>query len=346
MKTITLLVCALVSVALLPNFLIPPSVSADGGVFVDFRQLVYLPEQKAAILWDGTRETLTLSTKIRSDDLANMAWVIPIPSKMKPEVEEGDIRIFVELARIFSKNKSYRPFDPVVVIVPVGLSLIGSFVSAIIYVRRRRRGFLYLSILFTIVSLVSFVLSVMWMGSLAFAFMGEGGVEPIEIKKVDIYDIAILKATNATALVGWLNENGYTVPESAVPVLQEYCDKEDFYFIANKINLEDRYTTAAERSRILSELREGMATPLKITFQPDAPFYPQKISSINNGTTHINVYFISRYQVFEDKSGILRINPFTSPEPADRLGEEYKDNWVTLLEYSGDLKNLRADSVF
>ncbi|NIO37089.1 DUF2330 domain-containing protein, partial [Candidatus Bathyarchaeota archaeon] len=55
------------------------------------------------------------------------------------------------------------------------------------------------------------------------------------MKKVDIYDVAILKATNATALVGWLNENGYTVPESAVPVLQEYCDKEDFYFIANKI---------------------------------------------------------------------------------------------------------------
>ena len=105
------------------------------------------------------------------------------------------------------------------------------------------------------------------------------------------------------------------------------------------------HNTTAERSRILSELRQGIATPLKITFQPDEPFYPQKISSINNGTTYISVYVISPSPV-TDKSGILRINPFTFPKPADKLGEKYKNYYVTLLEYHGDLKTLQEDSIF
>ena len=335
--------------ALISIVLIPCSVLADGGVFgMSIDQYVYLPEQKAAIFWDGTNETLILSTKIRTEDLTNMAWVIPLPSKTKPEIEKGDISIFYKLAGIFAKPKgrSYTVYGPIV-IVPFGLCFISGVVAIIFYIRRKRRDFLYLSVFLFALSLVLlFFFLAMWMGSLSFAFMGEGGVEPIEIKKVDFYDVAILKATNATALVGWLNENGYVVPESAVPILQDYCDKENFYFIANKINLEDRYNTATERNRILSELRKGIATPLKITFQPYAPFYPQKISSINNGTTYINVYFISPYEVFGDNSGILRINPFTFPQQTDKLGEKYENYWVTLLEYRGDLKNLRADSIF
>lgn len=332
--------------------LIPSSVFADGGVFLDYyRYAVYLPEQKAAIFWDGTNETLILSTKIRSEDLTNMAWVVPIPSKTKPEIEEGDIQVFYQLADIFTeyKGKGGGPSFHPLFMVPFGLCLVGSFTSALIYISRKRMVFLFLFIFFALMSVVSFVLSVMYTGALTFTFMGDGGVEPIEIKKVDFYDVATLKATNATALVGWLNGNGYSVPESAVPILQDYCDKEDLYFIANKINLEDRYNSTYERSKILYELRDGIATPLKITFQPDEPFYPMKISSINDGRTEISVFVISPSPV-EDTSLILR--PFNArgdyvfPKHARLLGEEYADYYVTYLRYHGDLEDLTADSIF
>lgn len=342
-----ILFLALVSIALIPS-----SVLADGGVFLDYyRYAVYLPEQKAAIFWDGTNETLILSTKIRSENLTNMAWVIPIPSKTKPEIEEGDIGIFHQLADIFTeyKGKGGGPSFSPLVMVPFGLCLVGGFTSALIYISRKRTVFLFLFIFIALMSVVSFVLSVMYMGALSFTFMGNGGVEPIEIKKVDIYDVATLKATNATALVGWLNGNGYAVPESAVPVLQDYCDKEDFYFIANKINLEDRYNSTAERDSILSALRQGMATPLRITFQPDEAFYPQRISSINDGRTDITVFVISPSPV-EDRSWILRpFNPrgdYVWAKRARGLGEKYRDYYVTYLRYYGDLDGLTADSTF
>jgi hypothetical protein len=333
------LLLALISILLIPN-----SVSADGGVFLDFHQQVYLPEQKAAIFWDGTEETLILSTKIRSESLTNMAWVIPLPSKTKPEIEKGDISLFYELAKIFEEKKGTESSSqlPAIVIVPSALCLIGFVATIILYFARKRRAFLYASIIFLAASFVSFVFLWAWMGALTFTFMGDEGVEPIEIKKVDIYDVATLKATNATALVRWLNDNGYTVPESAIPILQDYCNKENFYFIANKINLEDKYKTTAERNSILYELEQGIATPLEITFQPDEPFYPQKISSINDGTTDISVYVISPSPV-EDKSGILSVYDTRS---AGRLGARYKNYHVTLLEYHGDLKTLQADSIF
>ena len=48
--------------------LIPNLVLADGGVFVDIARRIYLPNQKAAISWDGQEEILILSTKISTEN--------------------------------------------------------------------------------------------------------------------------------------------------------------------------------------------------------------------------------------------------------------------------------------
>jgi len=163
-------------------------VLADGGIFIDYYKYVYLPSQKAAIFWDGFEEKMVLSTKIKSDDLVNMAWIVPIQSKVKPDVEKGDIDIFYDLAWLLTPRYYGRYTTPT-------------------------EG------------------------------TGAGGVQVIEIKKVDIYDIAILTATDANDLVDWLNENGYIVPETTIPILQDYCDREEFYFIANKINLMNKFSS-------------------------------------------------------------------------------------------------------
>ena len=71
-------------------------------------------------------------------------------------------------------------------------------------------------------------------------------VEVIESKKLDIYDITILKATDGSALLDWLNQNGYSFPEGKQNVLDYYIGLEanynkPFYFIANKVNLQNKY---------------------------------------------------------------------------------------------------------
>ena len=308
---------------------------ADGGIFnpPEYEKHVYIPSQKAAIIWDGTNETMILSTKIKTEDIIDMAWVIPIPSKIKPVIEEGNIEIFYDLADMF------RP-PP------------------------KERGF----------------------GIMGAAGAKAGEVEVVEAKKIDIYYIVILRATNATALTEWLNKHNFAVPDTATNILQNYVG-EDFYFIANRINLpnklnesvtdQDRacaaeitlpsaYSIEAIESRIsyqfenikecqnasfeavkiLKELELGISTPLKFVFQPKQPFYPLELSSINDGDVQISVYFISQKPV-KDSSNLLSVSKMVQTETWFK--DKYNltnQNYVTYLTYDGSLKNLNADSYF
>jgi hypothetical protein len=146
------------------------SVLADGGMFVPPGYSgVTGPEQKAIIEWDGTTEILTLSTKIKTNNLTDIAWVVPIKSNTDPKVEEGDISKFKELSKLFQENKG-KSFG----------------------------------------------------GTMAIMDEVTSGIQIVSQEEIDIYDITVLKATNANSLVNWLNDNGYSTPESSKPILQKY----------------------------------------------------------------------------------------------------------------------------
>jgi hypothetical protein len=89
------------------------------------------------------------------------------------------------------------------------------------------------------------------------------GIEVIETKEIDIYDISILKADNASLLIQWLNENGYMIPENIEPVLDYYVEKPDFYFVANKIDLTNKYDDAQNIiNRYENKYAEGFSDAL------------------------------------------------------------------------------------
>jgi len=75
------------------------------------------------------------------------------------------------------------------------------------------------------------------------------GVELLERKRVGIYDVSILSATDPSALIEWLNENGYNFPEEAESIIDFYIAKE-WYFVAMRIDLE------AEKQDILDKFKE------------------------------------------------------------------------------------------
>ena len=70
---------------------ISSQVYADGWHLSDFQQHMEEPNQKAVISWDGQTETMILSSGVKSSEVSNFAWVIPIQSYSKPEVTAGDI---------------------------------------------------------------------------------------------------------------------------------------------------------------------------------------------------------------------------------------------------------------
>lgn len=85
-------------------FMTATSLYADGAFFSDRIEHLNEPEQKSIILWDGQKETMIVSAKVDSsnlEDLSKMAWLIPLDSKKKPEVNKSDIKVFEILVEHF-----------------------------------------------------------------------------------------------------------------------------------------------------------------------------------------------------------------------------------------------------
>ena len=316
---------------------VPVLALADGGIIPDYYIHVFEPEQKAIITWEGTIETMLLSTRFTADGLGNMAWIVPIQSSTKPVVTASDMTVFRDFVNYFTPPRTYNP----------GFGVVGSADFA-------------------------------------------KGVQVIETVKVDIYDITILKTTDASALVDWLNSNGYRVPVDAVPVIARYVG-ENRYFLANKVNLKNRHAAAidkmvtfnssfesmtlAEQERLteiryyrygttddvlesdirelwhaFGDLQRGISTPLKITFTPSKPTFPLAISSINSGSTRIDVY-VAAPTAMKDGNGVLEVDKALSITDAFRSGAaEFIDlgdaNVITRLTYVGDLSGLGNDAEF
>jgi len=323
MKVLPVLVIILAS--------LPAAALADGGILPDYYFHVYEPEQKAIIVWNGTTETMLLSTRFTADRLGNMAWIVPIQSSTKPEVSASDIAVFDEFVNYFIPPRTYGP--------DLGIMASG---------------------------------------------MSKGGVEVIETVKVDIYDITILKTAGASALVDWLNDNGYKVPADAAPVLARYVG-EDRYFMANKVDLRNKYASAIQKmvafnssfesmtfeeqvrlvetkyyqddepdvwelAKTFHGLESGMSTPLRITFTPSKPTFPLAISSINSGPTRIDIY-VAAPTAMRDGNGVLGVDDSLSITDTFRSDvAEFIDlgdaRVITRFTYDGDLSGLRNDAEF
>jgi len=159
---------------------------------------LYSPEQKAVVTWDGKTEQMVLSSKVQTDKISNMVWVIPIQSRIKPEVQRIDFSIFKDLISYFGeKEKDLHTFGR----------------------------------------------------DQAVEKNATEGVSVIETKKVDIYDVSILKATSADDLLQWLNINGYQMSEDANPIIEKYIKHPSMYFVANKIDLRNKFNVDVQQAR-------------------------------------------------------------------------------------------------
>lgn len=99
-------------------------------------------------------------------------------------------------------------------------------------------------------------------------------VQVLETKKVGVYEIKVLEASDARALAKWLEENKYMYPKEGAYILDEYI-RNRWYFVAAKID-----TAAIEALSTTESLKQGHAQPIKFVFKSDKIIYPMKISSL------------------------------------------------------------------
>ena len=299
-------------VIILVYSIVAPMACADGWhPSAEFLHL-YEPAQKAVIYWNGNTEIMVLSSAVKSNNLTDIAWVVPIISTTKPNVTAGNMSVFEELVDFFGENYWWdTPFGKL------------SYLDG----------------------------------------NSKGNITVIEVCEIDIYDIIILKATNASDLIDWLIENDLMIPDGAHDVINRYVQMDKCYFIINKIDLKNRFKDVIESlengttpddleeyQQVLTDLKKGMATPLRFEFTPPDPYYPLVISSLNTGQGKIEVYVIAEKPV-ADINGVMqvdRIKNMTS-ELKDKLQKFFSidnEEYITRLSFNGLLKDLSDDAVF
>lgn len=99
-------------------------------------------------------------------------------------------------------------------------------------------------------------------------------VEVISEKTIDVYDTAVLKASDENSLAEWLTNNGYSFPSEQSSNLKSYVD-DGWYFTVAKIRPD-----LIQSGGIVPELAEGTLTPLRLTFRSDKIIYPMRLTGI------------------------------------------------------------------
>lgn len=102
----------------------------------------------------------------------------------------------------------------------------------------------------------------------------KSGVDIVETKKIDYYDVTVLTSDDRDELVDWLNDNDYAFPKSERYILNDYVDN-GWYFVAMKID-----AASLDSERVEQELYSGQATPIKLVFESKNIIYPLKISGV------------------------------------------------------------------
>lgn len=99
-------------------------------------------------------------------------------------------------------------------------------------------------------------------------------VEVISEKTIDVYDTAILKATDENALAKWLTDHGYTFPQDKESELRSYVEN-GWYFAVAKIQ-----PKLINSGGIVRQLATGTLTPLRLAFKTEKIIYPMKLTRV------------------------------------------------------------------
>ena len=310
---------------------LPSLVLADGMIFPDNNEKISMPEQKAVMMWEDGTETLILSTKAEPEDITDMAWIIPIRSETKPEVEEGDISLFFDLVDMFGYRRGPVPL--------LGIAEGAAVAEEVSIVEVKMVDVYYIVIL----QATDATVLVEWLNTHGY-YLPEGSEEVLENYVGEDYYFVINRINLANELDEPLTSDDYACADTVSVYLysEEALEWELEYAFENNDECKDASYDAV---KLLKEVELGIETPLKITFEPEIAYYPMVMSSIAEGVATIDLYFLADIYV-KDTSGQLESEG--RREIPDYIKVEYDidEDLATYMRYVGKLEDIKEDSYF
>lgn len=231
---------------------------ADGGYFVDIQQTGDLAQTRQEVVLafhptsatDGAAQTTYVLRSLYSGDVDAFAWVIPVPATPTNVVAHDDEAIFTSLSALTA---------PVFMIVDPhaggnGLSCACAGAGAALNQAGDSRGLVTVE--------------------------AEGSA--------GIFDWAALTSTGGTALLTWLDDNGFSVPAAADTILDQYVQA-DWHFLALRITEPASVTAGADGQLAIP--------PIQFTCQTERRVYPMVISQVSAADeTEVIIYVLADHR--------------------------------------------------
>ena len=159
-------------------------------------------------------------------------------------------------------------------------------------------------------------------------------VNVIERKTVGAYDVSVLDASDAGALLNWLKVNQYKLPDAAKQPLQWYVDRH-WTFVASRVKVPS----------IARGLATGTLAPLHLRFPAAHPMYPMRLSSANTNPFGLTVYVVLPQSVINVPNNIAlasltQVNHPGYRTPCVYSGHFYPDYSPTLYRFAKGMSGI------
>jgi hypothetical protein len=298
---------------------------ADGKLFARSEVVVRIPDQQALIIWRDGEQTLVVETRFEQPaggepgtDGADYAWLIPIPGDgaregFTPRVLEASTGLFPTLRNIF------RPRIERESGVPWPLLMGG---AAIILAAGLSRARVWPRLLLAIGGL--FVVTALFLPALGTSrgVSGTGDLVTVyERSLVGSFDVAVLgasegaDASDASAVRGWLSDNGFRTPPGVDDVMDAYS-RDGWLFVAAKVRT-DAQTNVTTSGEPLTP------HPLAVRFRTASPVYPLRLTGVGNGPLGVDLYVFGPARAGVAGMRIERFDAARVPTKAQLAAEPY-----------------------
>ncbi len=131
-----------------------------------------------------------------------------------------------------------------------------------------------------------------------------GGVTVLERKQVGAYDVAVVEAGDASALMKWLKANRFAIPSAAKGPIEQHI-REKWTFVAARVSVPE-----AARG-----LRQGTLAPIRLTFRAAEPIYPLRMSGILGAEFLAHVYLVLPKRAGDTDPRVVPIDRQTHKRP-------------------------------
>lgn len=245
---------------------------------IGYAKMPEIPRQRAIISWRNGVETLVVESAYVTDS-PEVGWILPVPAEPQSiEVADRDVLASVGMcmrpAMVHDLDRGIESLW--FALGGVMICSIAAIVSARDPTRRFWSGHWALNA--AVVGIFLLLLVSIMLPSLSAGRGGSdaAGVRELSVQRVGGYEVAALKANDASALQAWLKDKQLApVPSAGVPLVEDYAKQGWVFLVA---------TLARDGAG------ESAAHPLAVKFAAQKPVFPMRLTSLAGTTTQVDLY--------------------------------------------------------